>query len=384
MAVLTPPGVGALATVAVHGPDAWELVRRVFRRPTRDALPLPADPERGRFWLGWLSAETPGETGDQVIVVAKGSPPGCKVEIHCHGGREVLRLILDTLGSQGVRPGPPGDEHLAGTPSPGAVLARALTLRTAAIALDQQTGACARAIDALLAALEEGRAADAFRQMEELASRIPLGRHIDSPWRVALLGPPNVGKSSIMNALVGYRRSIVAPFPGTTRDVATALVALDGWPVELSDTAGLRAAQSSLEQQGVERAVLTAADCDLRLWILDATGVPVEPPPSLAPVQIVINKTDLKPTCNIGGVGDAVLVSARTGSGLETLAERISARLVPAPPPPGAPVPLTAAAGAALVEALRLCRQGDLGAARQVLGEIRPPESSEPEARTCS
>src|SRR5207237_636472 len=103
-------------------------------------------------------------------------------------------------------------------------LSKAPTVRTASIQLDQYRGAFARAVEAALAdpAL-----------IPELARFAPVGRHLVAPWAVAVVGPPNVGKSSLVNALAGYQRAVVSDVPGTTRDVVRTLVALDGWPVEL-------------------------------------------------------------------------------------------------------------------------------------------------------
>src|SRR5207244_11945531 len=101
-------------------------------------------------------------------------------------------------------------------------------------------GAVGPAVDAARAALRRGDAMEAGRLLDELARYAGVGRHLTAPWRVAVAGAPNVGKSSLVNALAGYQRSVVAPTPGTTRDVVTALLAIDGWPVELADTAGLR------------------------------------------------------------------------------------------------------------------------------------------------
>ena len=170
----------------------------------------------------------------------------------------------------------------------------------------------------------------------------PLGRRLTTPWRVAVAGPPNVGKSSLVNALAGYQRSIVAPTPGTTRDVATTRLAIDGWPVELADTAGVRDATDMLEMQGVRMAREATAAADLCLWVLDASAQPVWPELQGA-VQLVVNKIDLPAAWAPDEAAGAVRVSARTGRGMADLCAALSRRLVPDPPPAGSAVPFTAA-----------------------------------------
>lgn len=298
MSLLTPPGSGAIATVEVAGPDAWLRVRELFSKS------LPEQPEPGRFWHGRFA-------GDDVVLAAKSAD---LVEIHCHGGRRIVREVTDACGFA-VRQ--------AANPHP----ASATTLKTASILLDQQCGAFRRAVESLLASFDPAKLA-------ELASFAPIGRHLVTPWKVAIAGPPNVGKSSLLNALAGYRRSVVSETPGTTRDVVTVRLAFDGWPMELADTAGLREA-AGLEAEGIERAETFLESADLVLWVQDAT----QPEPD-APARdglILFNKCDLAPA----SPPDAIRVSAKSGEGLPGLVAAIVRHLIPIAPEPGAAVPYT-------------------------------------------
>jgi tRNA modification GTPase len=308
---------------------------------------LPAEPEPGRIWLGRLG-EGPG---DQVVVTVKRLPAaagGPWVEVHCHGGREVVRLLLDTFVARGVsRCGwLELERHTADRPLQAlvaAALAEAGTVRTAAILLDQYHGALEAALTAVLAALGRDDPAEAGRLLAELAGRTAVGRRLTTPWRVTVAGAPNVGKSSLVNALAGYQRSVVAATPGTTRDVVTTALAVEGWPVELADTAGLRTAAGNVEEEGIRRAEAALSAADLGLWVLDASAPPVWPAPGARALRLVVNKVDLPAAWDVGQATGAVLVSAKSRAGLADLCQALGRWLVPDPLPPGAAVPFTPA-----------------------------------------
>ena len=413
VAVLTPPGTGAIATVAVAGPGAWNAVRTRFRPAGR--TPLPDEPTAGRFWFGTLG----GGPGDEVVVAVPStfwsppplrgrvrvggeassagtqlptagsstphpnpppqggreqSPDGAesRVKIHCHGGRRVVRWVVEQLVAAGcvevpawdVVPSPPGTDPRALEP-----LSHAPTLRSASILLDQYHGTFSHTVGDALTALDRDHLPLARQILGDLARFAPVGRHLVTPWKVVIAGPPNVGKSSLINALAGYQRSVVAPVAGTTRDVVTAAVAFAGWPVELSDTAGLRTSSDALEAEGVELARGRLAAADLVVWVIDVTeDDPVWPGPDAGPDSfVVVNKTDRPARHELPAGRPFLAVSAETGAGVSDLAAAIAARLIPDAPTPGAAVPFTPALADAVAAAFDALTAGDVPRARAVL-----------------
>jgi tRNA modification GTPase len=254
-------------------------------------------------------------------------------------------------------------------------LAEARTERTAAILLDQYQGALSRALGDVRGRLERNDLEGAGRRLEQLLERAPLGLHLVEPWRVVVAGPPNAGKSTLLNAMAGYARAIVDPQAGTTRDLVTAFTALEGWPVELGDTAGLREAADPVERAGVDVARRSLAAADLALLVFDLSQ-----PWSAADAEllaahpeaiVVHNKADL------AGHADSARpagrhVSALHKDGIEGLLHAIATRLVPDPPEPGTAVPFTPEQVDALVRASQVIAAGDTARARHVLDSLAP------------
>lgn len=330
LAILTPPGRSALATLALHGPDAWAAVRAHFQPA------LPETPEPGRTWLGRLGRDV----ADEVVLACKQAAPVPWVEIHCHGGPEVVRLLVELFAERGVAEIDWREFAMRTQPTlqalAGVALTQATTERVAKILLDQYRGALETALRRIESHLGHAEPAAALAGLRELARWSPLGRKLVSGFRVVLAGPPNVGKSSLANALAGYPRSVVAATPGTTRDVVTTRLALDGWPVELCDTAGLRGEADELERQGIDRTRATLDAADLVLWLMDVSVSPAVPSP-VAGALAVVNKIDLPAAWPVPT--NAVAVSATTGQGLDGLIAAVVARLVPEAPPPGTALP---------------------------------------------
>jgi tRNA modification GTPase len=270
------------------------------------------------------------------------------VDLHCHGGLAALAMIEEALAAAGCQrlawrdwAAKSCDDLIAAAAI--AALADARTERTAAILLDQYHGAFDRELREIRQAIDRGLHDAAKRQIDRLLGRADLGRHLVQPWRVVLAGPVNAGKSSLINALAGYDRSIVHHAPGTTRDSVTVATAIDGWPVELCDTAGLRCGGDAVERAGIERTHQRLAEADLALLVFDRNR------PWSAADQAVVdrwpealwvhNKCDLP-----AAVGDrpaGLRISALRGDGLGNLLAAIANRLAPDPPPSGAAVPFT-------------------------------------------
>lgn len=341
---LTPPGRGAIATVAVVGAGADGVVTRClphlpqpfpFNRPRRVSLPLVALARK----TGDDESTSEDVVAEDVVVCrVESSSQTPRWEIHCHGGTCVVEAVvaaLELAGGLRCESTSWRDPDLDPiTDAAVRALAEATTYRAAKILLDQYHGA-------LASALREERTA-------EIAAWNDLGRHLTRPWRVVLVGRPNVGKSRLFNALVGFDRAIVHREAGTTRDAVSEITALDGWSVELFDTAGVRDTTSAIELAGIERTRTLLASADLIIEVRDATA-PQESRTedffqadavqnSLRPPIVVLNKIDL-----VNLVDDVDLaVSAATGEGVAALASLIARRLVPTVPPPGTPVPFGA------------------------------------------
>lgn len=344
--VLTPRGRGAIGVARVWGEGALGVSDRVFRAARGRGL---ADSPRNRPRLGRVGAGL----GDEVVaMVLEGEPP--EVEVQCHGGTAAVEMVVEAIVSAGASRVQPSAfaAHAAESPIQAAAwedLAKASTTRAAEILLEQAQGALDRELDRLVALIQEGREG-AEELLDRLIQRGSVGVRLMGGWRLAIAGRPNVGKSRLLNALAGYRRAIVDPTPGTTRDVVTARTAFDGWPVELVDTAGLRGTEDLIEQSGIERARREHGRADLLLKVVDRSEPLQDDDRALldAPgdALIIVNKADLPPAWSpdeeLKERGAFRVVSAERGTGLEELGAEIARRLVPKPPEPGAGVPFQA------------------------------------------
>lgn len=380
--LLTPMGRGAVATLLVSGPQATTIVAACFRPAS--GKPLHMVP-KGRIAFGrWGSP-----TGEEVVV---GRRETDQWEIHCHGGEAAPQAIFDALVASGCQPVAWREWIAAEEPDPivaasRLAMAEATTKRASLVLLDQYQGALREVVNQIAGDLAAGETARAITAVNALLRYADLGLHLTRPWKVVLAGRPNVGKSSLINALVGYQRAIVFDQPGTTRDVVTASTAIDGWPVELFDTAGLRAAHDTLEAAGIElaRGQLDAADlvvlvCDASVdWTDEDEALLAETLATCNAQQtvrgrgtrnvpatlVVFNKADLPRSTAPRPAG--LLTSAIRNAGIEELCQAIVAHLIPQVPLAGTAVPFTPeqVEGLRRIHAALDC--GDLPAAKMCL-----------------
>lgn len=374
VSVLTPAGRSAVATVSVVGGRAMTHVSELFRPATGNRL---QQPPIGRIVFGrWAVGDREGE---ELVLCCRSHDA---VDVHCHGGRTAARRIVDSLVAAGCREiqwqrmaalchqTPIGAEARI-------ALAAARTARTAAILLAQYRGALEAELTDIAAFLERDDIGAATDRLEQLDRNGDFGKHLTDAWRVVLTGHANVGKSSLINAILGYERSIVFEQPGTTRDVVTATTAIDGWPVEFADTAGLREGGDAVESSGIALAHKRLAAADVVVAVFDNTEPWTAESLTLAntwPDALVVhNKCDLvpKPT---GDRPAGLHTSAVTGKGIAELVRTLGSVLVPNPPQPDAAVPFTDHQADAIQRALHSLKIGQRDGAASAIKRLLEAE----------
>ena len=340
---LTPPGRGAVSVLELRGDLAIVDAPLPLWRAA-NGRPLARQP------CGRISFGAWGEKSPEDVVVCRIAED--LAEVHCHGGRAAVERIKTDLIERGSVVASP-EESLRSRVSPvdaecRLALARATTERTAKLLAEQASGVLRLALEELREALEHaahGVSCDPARELlTRLLEQADFGRHLTEPWSVVLCGRPNVGKSSLANALAGFARTIVSDVPGTTRDLVTTQIVLDGWPLELSDSAGLRTSSDEIEAEGIRRMHAQLAHADLKLVLLDVSRPLTEDDHELTsahPDAIVIgHKCDLPRVWSPADV-DLQFVSSVSGEGLDRLMQEIVRRLVPRVPSPGTAVPVS-------------------------------------------
>jgi tRNA modification GTPase len=361
VAIATAPGRGGIGIVRLSGPDAHAIARRMISRVT------PLRPRHATFAVATVAsaAERVASSGiDHVIVTYFPMPASYTgedvVELSAHGSPVVLKSLVTAAIAQGARLAEPGEFTLRAflnaridltQAEAVADLIDAVTPVQARVAFDQLQGTLTRVIAEVEAALfdliarleasvdfpEEGyhfiEPTTLGREIDNVVGRVETlvadgkrGRLIREGLQIAIVGRPNVGKSSLFNALVGASRAIVSDVAGTTRDLVTETVDLDGLRATLIDTAGLRETRDALECDGVDRTHRAARVSDLVLIVADASRPLDESDHQIfsqfidRPRLIVSNKIDI---AVVWSRIDSVQVSAQTGAGLDDLRHRI-------------------------------------------------------------
>jgi len=380
-AELTPPGRGGISTLSLVGPGVVPAVQAVFKSKTGASL------HPGRLLYGHVVGAT-GQALDEVIArTVHRADAWAEVEIHCHGGPAAVRAVSARLVEVGLRR-VEWPEYLTrraarlGTPrivlESELLLPGLATLPAAMLVVAQAGGLLARAVEEVRDLISSGAGAEAIARLDALLNAYEaVGRHIERPPRVAILGPANVGKSSLMNRLVGGGRAIVTAIPGTTRDVVTERCQLGALPVLLADTAGLRDGTEAVERLGVERARAEAFHADVLLYLVDLSGSAATeaerlPADRRAGCLLVGTKADLASE-HVRHDAIDVVTSAVTGQGIEELIERILGALGFDWPVEGTPVPFTERQADALHAARDAMDRGCRKDALRRLAELAEP-----------
>ena len=361
VAAATPPGRGGIGIVRISGALVPEIARHVLREP-----PEPRMASLGSF----LAADgSVLDTGLALFFPAPNSYTGEHVlELHGHGGPIVMDLLVRRAVQLGARLAQPGEftqraflndkldlaqaEAVADLIDSGSQAAARAALRSlqgefsamvqglteAVIELRVRVEAAIdfpeEEIDLLAEAELSARLEALLRHFDSVAALTQQGRLLRDGMTVVIAGAPNAGKSSLMNRLAGYDAAIVTDVPGTTRDVLRERVDIDGMPLHLIDTAGLRDVHDVVEAEGVRRARAEMTRADRVLFVVDSAADPAACSferertalPHDVPVTVVMNKVDLvnlAPRLTASSAPPTVSLSARTGAGLDLLREHL-------------------------------------------------------------
>lgn len=363
--IATAPGEAGVGIIRISGKQALEKVDPFFRAKSRVSL---TQQKNYTLAYGWIMDQE--STIDEVLISVMRGPHSYTaedvLEINCHGGGIVTQEILELLLGSGIRIANPG-EFTQRAFENGRIdltkaeairdLVEAKTRRGASQAVNQLKGKLYEKILKLKEAASwvlalvnasidfpdedviftnkkevEQRLDFITQELERLIQSAELGRIIREGFRVVLVGEPNVGKSSIMNCLLGEKRSIVTHIPGTTRDIIEEYVNIQGVPVSLTDTAGIRETEDIVEKEGIERAKSAITKADLILWIVDSSAPKYDfaehSEVEDTPILLVCNKNDLhelspQELAKVSFAEDTISISVKKEQDLVLLREKI-------------------------------------------------------------
>jgi tRNA modification GTPase len=363
VAIATPPGRSGIGVVRISGSEARAIAGRFFSPNLEPRMAVVGK---------WVDRDD--EVVDEVVVTFFRAPQSYTgedvVEISAHGSPLILRGIVENIVAAGARIAQPGEFTLRAVAHGKMDLVQAeavrdfieaQTDRQAKTARSQMDGALSKRLQPIkqqlvdvIARLEAGidfaeddvdvppndalakSLSPVLSELDAIEKTFKYGNMLQSGLQLAILGKPNVGKSSLFNRLVAQDRAIVTDVPGTTRDVLTETINLDGVPLRFADTAGVRQTADHVESLGVNRTLETLAEADLALVVLDGSSAlgdddrhVLEKTTQLRHL-IVINKADLPQTLETAILNGAtkVFVSAKTGQGLDDLRDTLRAFLV--------------------------------------------------------
>ena len=357
-AIATPPGRGGIGIIRLSGPAAGAVAAAVTGIST---------PNPGKVYYAAFTDEQ-DRIIDRGLLLYFQKPASYTgedvIELHGHGGPVVMGMLLNRVLGLGARLARPGefteraylnDKLDLLQAEAVADLISSCSEKAARSAIHSLEGGFSESINRLVRELiairtyvegaldfpeeeidflaENGTAARVqnwLQGLEDLLAKAEQGRLLSEGLRVVILGRPNVGKSSLLNQLTQTNRAIVTDIPGTTRDVIEEDILIEGIPLNLADTAGLRNVTDQVEEEGIKRARQAAGNADIVLLVVDAGGsieeqvteLQAEPGVS-AKKLVVVNKIDLCPNAKTGNTQDTVYVSAKTGAGMETLRQEL-------------------------------------------------------------
>lgn len=366
-AISTAPGVGAIAVVRASGKNALEIAKKIFRSGGGTVEVAQFKPNFATH--GYIVDPKSGDTIDEVVLTAFQAPHTYTgedlVEISCHGGPVVTAEILALLLTNGARLARPGEftqrAFMAGKidlTQAEAVLdiIQAKTMRQGRRALSALGGSLGERIRAvrndllelltrIVAGIDfpeeigdapepevEKVIAGALQHLDELAKTARTGRYLRDGLKVAIVGRPNAGKSSLLNRLLQFERAIVTDIPGTTRDSLEEMLDINGIPIVLIDTAGIRHTEDQVEQIGIERSKKAIVESDLALFVLDVTQGWGQPDVQIAelltgkPYILIWNKNDVPAKHELYQLNDSIAsikISAITGENIDKLTAAI-------------------------------------------------------------
>ena len=384
-AIATGKGSGGIGIVKISGPMAFKIAEALFHsrksqgvNAQAGTISLPKPRDGHRIHHGFILRPKDNSFVDEVLLSVMASPSTYTgediVEINCHGGPWVTQSILDLVIQQGARPAEPGEftkrAFLNGkidlTQAEAVVdLIESKTRKSLDMAAAHLSGGFAKRIrqakenvahllvhleaaidfpDDVQEIMDFSQAAERLQKnvinpLKKLLARHREGEILRDGFKCAVLGKPNVGKSSLMNRLLRSDRVIVTPVPGTTRDLVEENINIGGYPVVLVDTAGIHSTDDPVERIGVQRARIAAEECDLNLFMVDGKNGADSQDDAIFEIArqmkmvMVINKIDLMedpggflPLPNWEGV-QTVSISAKTGDGVDDL-ERVIAGVI--------------------------------------------------------